>query len=78
MKLAIAVLSIGLSGLTVVARESPAQQPRPAPSRKPTYTIALDGRDACVTPSTRFGPEPMAASLTSRRPHRRRTPSRSR
>jgi hypothetical protein len=53
MKLAIALLSIGLSGLTMVARESPAQQPRPAPSRKPTYTITLDGRDACVTPSTR-------------------------
>jgi hypothetical protein len=53
MKLAIALLSIGLSGLTLVARESPAQPPRTAPSRKPTYTIALDGRDACVTPSTR-------------------------
>jgi len=53
MKLVIAWLSIGVLGLTVVARESRAQQPRPAPPKKPSYTITLDARDACVTPSTR-------------------------
>src|ERR1700677_4364777 len=53
MKPVIAWLSIGVLGLTVVARESRAQQPRPASPRKPSYTITLNAREACVSPPPR-------------------------
>jgi hypothetical protein len=53
MKLAITLFSVGLLGLTSGGRESAAQTSRLPPLPRPSYTIDLDGRDACVTPTTR-------------------------
>jgi hypothetical protein len=52
MRSAAAVVSIGLSGLTLAADGSEAQRRGQAPPPSPVYTISLGGRDACVSPCT--------------------------
>ena len=48
----IVLMSIGLSGLTLIANGSERQPPRPEALPAPKYSITLGARDACVTPCT--------------------------